>query len=122
MEKPCNLNWNKSELIHRWRIVEFQTFYRKYNGKMIPCKPTITSDDIYFDTKDEAEAYYKKHKGYDQWLKSCKNLGHTAYYEMINEYAAIIRYTNSDNYRIITWSICDFYEDANSYNKGMFIK
>lgn len=122
MEKPCNLNYNKTELIHRWRIVEFQTFYRKYNGKMIPCKPTVTSSDIYFNSEDEAELYFKEHYGYDHWVRSNKDLGHKAYYEMINSYSAIIRYTNSDNYRVMTWSICDFYEDANSYNKGMFIK
>ena len=117
--KPCSLDWNKTELIHRWRIVEFQTYYRKYNGQMKPCHPIVSSGDYYFDSYDDAESYFKKHFGYDSWLKACKDMGHKAYYEIINDHAAILRYTDSDNYRVCTWSICDFYEDADNYNGGV---
>ena len=45
----------------------------------------ITEYDCYENSYDEAESYFKKHFGYDEWLKSCNDLGHKAYYEIINE-------------------------------------
>lgn len=116
--KPSSPEPTKQELIHRWRIVEFQTYYRKYKGVLAPCKPIVSSQDIYFNSYKEAEDYYNSHCGYDYWVKSCQDTWHKAYYEIIDNHSAILRYTDSDNYRIISWSICDFYEDANQYNKG----
>jgi hypothetical protein len=117
--KPSSPEPTKQELIHRWRIVEFQTYYRKYRGILAPCKPIISSQDIYFNSYKEAEDYYNSHCGYDSWVKSCHDTWHKAYYEIIDNHSAILRYTDSDNYRICTWSICDFYEDANNYNGGV---
>ena len=101
------------ELKHQWRIVECQVFYRKYGKKLCPCRPTTESEDQIFDYKEEAEIYLKKYRAVDYWKKVNQENGN-AYYEIINDRTAILHYRNSVNFRIITFSVVDFYEDLNN--------
>lgn len=121
------LDWNKKKLKHKWRIIEHQIFYRKYKGMMTACKPTIDADGKYykfFDSYDEAYAYYKKKFGWDHWAETNKHTGdwHNAYYEAINDFSAIMKYTDCKNYRIFTWHIVDFYEDEEEFDSYSDVK
>ena len=55
----------------------------------------------------------KKYCAVDYWTKVNQENGN-AYYEIINDRTAILHYKDSDNFRIITFSVVDFYEDLNN--------
>lgn len=102
------------ELKHFYRIIEIQVFYHKRNGKMIACKPTIEYKREVFDSFDKAENYLIEHYGWNSWVKvneTSDSYSSKPYYEIINGYSCILRYKNSNNYRICSYSIVDYYED-----------
>lgn len=108
------LKFTHKELNHLYRIIEIQIFYHKRNGKMVACKPTIEFKSEPFNSFDKAENYLIEHYGYNNWCKVNENsdsYSSKPYYEAINGYSCILRYKGSNNYRTLSYSIVDYYED-----------